>query len=613
MFKHLSLALGLSLALNADAQQPVKCATDEYHQEAIKQHPELVKIEQEANEHALKSAPSLNKASQIRYIPVVFHVIHKNGFENISQAQIMDQIRILNEDFRKKSGTRGGSSTNPLAADMEFEFRLAQYDPNGNKHDGINRIYSSLTDEANNSVKALSYWDSEKYLNVWVVNTIAAIGVSGGTVLGYAQFPWDRASKPTTDGIVIRADQVGVVGIGDDDQAGRTLTHEIGHWLGLYHTFQGGCSGSGDGVGDTPPVASASSGCNKGRNSCNNDSPNLPDQIENYMDYSDGTCMELFTLGQKTRVQSIVQQYRSFLYTNVVTYAGIDQAGNYVPVTPSSFVAPISFTFETGDPAATSGFRYNNFNNNSNNTTSNTNGWAHNGSTGFTSSGSVSMLNFNNPTPALNSRDGFQTPEINLANLNSPFLEFNYAYAQKSSVNFDSLCVYVSGNFGMNEEQVFGETGSKLATTGIQTNSFVPNNNEWRKVSINLWKFHLMNNVRVRFEFFNRRGNNIYIDNISLLNGSTGVNDQLKKQMNFNMAPNPVSTGALVSFELKQSQYVKISITDQLGKEVKNIHNGTIDAGKSELYIERSGIQSGLYYIQFEAGDQRFTHKLLIN
>ncbi len=612
MFKNLFLALGLSLALNSNAQLTIKCATDEYHHEAVKQNPELLKYEQEANAYATSNTNSLNKATAVRYIPVVFHIIHKNGFENISQAQVMDQIRILNEDFRKKAGTNGGLTTNPLAADMEFEFRLAQYDPNGNKHDGINRVYSTLTDEANNSVKALSYWDSEKYLNIWVVNTIAAIGVSGGTVLGYAQFPWDRASKPTTDGIVIRADQVGVVGTGDDDQAGRTLTHEIGHWLGLYHTFQGGCSGSGDGVGDTPPVASASSGCNKGRNSCSNDSPNLPDQIENYMDYSDGTCMELFTAGQKSRVQSIVQQYRSFLFTNVITYAGIDASGNYVPVTPSAFAAPISFTFETGDPAVTSGFRYNNFNNNSNNTT-NTTGWAHNGSTGFSSNGSISMLNFNNATPALNSRDGFQTPEMNLTNLGSPFLEFYYSYAQKSSVNFDSLCIYVSGNFGMKEEQIFGESGSKLATSGLQTASFVPNSNEWKKVSINLWKFHLMNNVRVRFEFFNRRGNNIYVDNISLLNGSTGLNDRLKEEVNFSLAPNPFSLDANISFELKQQQYVHISITDLLGKEVKKIHTGTIHAGKNELYIDRSGIQSGLYYLQFEAGDQRFTHKLLIN
>lgn len=615
MPRTLFIALVTFFTLQSTAQTIHKCATDEMWAESVKQNPELIKQREAADAIAQQNNTLVQgKSAQIRYIPVVFHIIHKNGFENISQAQIMDQIRILNEDFRKKPGTNGGKSTNALAADMEIEFRLAQYDPWGNKSDGINRIYNpNFTDNANNGVKGLAYWDSEKYLNIWVVNTIAAIGGVSGTVLGYAQFPWDRQSKPTTDGIVIRADQVGTVGTGRQDQAGRTLTHEVGHWIGLYHTFQGGCFGQGDGVADTPPVAAASSGCNKGQNSCSSDVPNLPDQIENYMDYSDGTCMELFTTGQKSRVHSILNQYRTFLYNNNPTYAGFDGNGNYLPVAASIYTAPITFTFDGADPAAGLGFRYQNLHNNVNNT-ANPYGWAYNGSTGYMSAGCLSMLNFNNTTAMLNSRDGFITPEINFALVASPFIEFYYAYTQKSSVNFDSLCVFASSNFGMTEERIFGETGSGLATSPVQATAFIPgSSSQWRKVSVNLWRYHLKPNVRFRFEFFNRRGNNVYVDQISFSNGSTGSNEQWKEAVNFEFGPNPFHSNAQLSFELKEKQFVKILLIDLLGREVKNVYNGILNSGKTELNIDKEGLMPGVYNLQFEAGEQRFTHKLLIN
>ncbi|MFZ9971146.1 MAG: M43 family zinc metalloprotease, partial [Bacteroidia bacterium] len=181
-------------------------------------------------------------------------------------------------------------------------------DPSGNCTDGINRIYSSAgveTSMSSEPVKQLAYWDKTKYLNIWVVTSIAASGGGTGTVLGYAVFPW----MTNRDGVVVRHDRVGSIGTAANTDGGRTLTHEVGHWLGLYHTFQDGCTG-GDLCDDTPPVNGTftNASCPANGNSCNNDSPDLPDMWENFMDYSDGKCMSAFTTNQRSRMHYFLGQ-----------------------------------------------------------------------------------------------------------------------------------------------------------------------------------------------------------------------------------------------------------------------------------------------------------------
>ena len=154
---------------------------------------------------------------------------------------------------------------------------------------------------ANNNVKGLISWPNTKYLNIWVVNSISLSGSSStGTVLGYAYKP-NPGQSTTYDGIVIRHDRMGRIGTGTS--MGRTLTHEAGHYLGLDHPFKGGCF-AGDNCADTPPVLEASYGCNTNANTCSNDSPNKPDMIENYMDYADDNCMNLFTDDQRAIMRS---------------------------------------------------------------------------------------------------------------------------------------------------------------------------------------------------------------------------------------------------------------------------------------------------------------------
>lgn len=252
-----------------------------------------------------------------KIIPVVFHVIHNNGPEKISIAQCESAIEAINRDFRRQYGTRGGS----MGVDTEIEFSLATMDPNGFPSTGVTYTQSSLTNHSmdnDDNLKQIIIWDTERYLNIWIVKEIGG-GSSGGTVLGYAYYPGAPANL---DGIVIRADCLGSKEIypqgfyfGDNNYS-RTLTHEIGHYLNLPHTFDGGCF-SGDGIDDTPPADSPNYGSVKRINSCNNDvGQDLPDQVRNYMDYASDFVADMFTDGQKQEMHAALITYRSTLISN---------------------------------------------------------------------------------------------------------------------------------------------------------------------------------------------------------------------------------------------------------------------------------------------------------
>ncbi len=303
--KVLAGAFIFSVLTRVDAQ----CLTDQKADEFMHDHPETISkktvTEKEIQEYSKTRGASARRAKYI--VPVVFHVIHLGGEENITKAQIDDQMRVINEDFQRQNKDSGNLRNyfKSRAANLDIEFRLAKIDPNGNCTDGVNRIYSNLTVNAGEAVKNLNgaQWDYRKYLNIYVVQSIESGGAQG-IILGYARFPW--ATNSGTDGILIRADRVGTIGTAVASGAGRTLTHEIGHWLGLMHPFQGGCSNSQsrtDNVEDTPPVASSftNANCPANGNSCSNDNPNELDLWENYMDYSRGSCQNMFTKGQKTR------------------------------------------------------------------------------------------------------------------------------------------------------------------------------------------------------------------------------------------------------------------------------------------------------------------------
>ncbi len=234
-------------------------------------------------------------------IPVVVHIIHNNGPENISDEQVRNGIEIMTRDFRKLNPDI--ASVHPdfqsITADCQIEFKLAGKDPQGNCHTGINRVVSTLTyDGYNNSMKQLINWPRNKYLNIWVCN-------QPGDAAGFSMYPSsvNSASEAYLDGIVLRYDYVGAIGASSEGRS-RTLTHEAGHWLNLRHLW-GNSNEPGDpdncnlsdNVDDTPQTIGHTT-CNINAHTCDA----TRDNIQNYMEYS--YCSNMFTNGQCARMRS---------------------------------------------------------------------------------------------------------------------------------------------------------------------------------------------------------------------------------------------------------------------------------------------------------------------
>ncbi|KAL5532533.1 hypothetical protein ACEPAF_4307 [Sanghuangporus sanghuang] len=220
-------------------------------------------------------------------ISVYFHVISEDSTEaggNVPDSQIQEQIDVLNADY----------------ADSGLSFTLAATTRTVNS-DWFNNAGpdSSQQDEMKETLREGGAAD----LNVYTVGFTSG---SGAGLLGYATFPSSYDSYPTDDGVVILFSSL-PGGSTTNYNEGRTLTHEAGHWVGLYHTFQGGCSGVGDQVDDTPAEASPAQGCPTGRDTCSSAGT---DPIHNYMDYSYDSCLNEFTAGQVTRLTDQIATYR---------------------------------------------------------------------------------------------------------------------------------------------------------------------------------------------------------------------------------------------------------------------------------------------------------------
>ncbi len=638
---------------------------------------------------AKRAAEILKEKDETVYvIPVVFHVFHKMGPENISVAQINDCLRVMNEEFNGKNAkvSTVHADFKDIVGDTKIEFRLASRDPQGNCTNGINRYYHPNpyfdSKAPCDSLKRIYIWPRDKYLNCFVVGSIESDG--NGRTLGYATFPGGQAN---VDGLVMVHDGIGSIGTANSTNQS-VATHEIGHWLGLFHTWGNGtcgnaanCNGAGDGIADTPTTKGSPSVCDLNEASCGSRA-----NVQNFMDYSFCYCM--FTQGQSAKMRSTLENVavRKNLWQPAnITATGTEYttgnppnnlckadfmtstikpicAGNTVTFTDYSYgsVTTWNWSFPGGTPATSTeqnptvtyptagtysasltagdgNFTVSStkenivqvvpvnalplpyvqpFTNmsvlNPDFTVSNGDNdktWQLNSSTGADDSKCVYIQN--RLVTGSDKVDDLITNTFDLTNFTQPVVRFKYAYARKSSTSDDALSVYVSTDCGVTWSQRKIIKGTSLKTGADNTaTDYVPTAGEWKTTEVSLTSFKT-DGVRIRFNWVNGGGNNVYLDNINIGEINVGVSELSLSGYNFGLFPNPADQSTQVTFELDKAANTSVALFDLLGKKVRTLHEGNLYEGDHSINIEKENLTPGIYFVKLQVDNQEFTKKLI--
>ena len=684
------LVLSLGVASMALAQAPLPCGQVEAQAAFDAAHPEEAET-RAAREADVRAAASEllqrgGEDNELYTIPVVFHVIHDNGPENISNEQIFDAMEVLNRDFRLMNSDTAQIVAGfvDIAADVDVEFRLAKRDPSGNCHSGINRIQSELTYEGTNEMKQLINWPRESYMNVYVCAEAAGAA-------GYTNYPSEWGAN--TDGIVLKHEYVGSMGTSNPYRS-RTLTHECGHWLNLPHTW--GSSNNpneadncqvDDGVEDTPLCLGSPVGfCDLERTTCGS-----LDNVQNYMEYS--YCSRMYTLGQRARMRAALNSNvadRNQLWTpNNLNQTGVFEdellcsaefavdrievcIGEEIQFTDQSFFGVEAWSWDFGDGTVLAGSVDSLHRNPIHQyaeagefevylTVSNTNGaitsldpvvitvmdngmlpgawqesfeagigpwaddqwdvqslsgypWQIRSTTGYTGARSLYVRNRNNESGDITR---ITSSTYNAEDMAAVMIGYKYAYSHRATGETDDrLKLQVSRDCGetWNTRQ-FHRGLIDLATAPDHGGNFYPSGpEEWaghiEEVGNELY---MVPNLRVRFEFESKGGNNVFLDDINVygvdsLGNVVGLDPVIAAvQPTLVAFPNP-SWGTVTVRAMWSGGDARLLLRDATGRLERDIPMNGIQGRTLQL----EGLTQGVHLVELQAGDRREVIRLVV-
>lgn len=689
MTRFLTVVMALFTLINTQAQEVKFCGQTAQTEKLFKHFPDLRRDAEEAHQR-LEDETALFAAErgggdEVLIIPIVFHIIHEGGSENISDEQVYDCLRILNRDFRKQNPDtlQVVDEFVDLISDIQIEFRLAQRDPEGNCTKGINRIFSPLTNEGGSGMKDLIFWPRDMYMNVWVCK-------DAGGAAGYTYLPGsvNNGWLADQDGIVLLHSYTGSIGTSSVTRS-RTLTHEVGHWLNLRHPWGGTNSpalpsncNDDDGVDDTPLTIGWTT-CNLEGESCGS-----LDNVQNYMDYS--YCSRMFTQGQRTRMRAAafsgVADRNELWTTQNLTATGVLEeepvlcaadfdvsrrvvcVGEEVQFIDQSFNGNNSWTWSLGDGTTISGDvaeTYQNpvhvFNEPGTYTiTLNTGNGIdtveetkeafilvldqaenefpyvegfENGlseelyflnnlgddvtfevSTLAAKTGTRSLRLDNRNNDIEDSVDEVTTRTFNGSNASVVALEYSWAYANKFNETDDRFRIYFSADCGQTWTLRKQHRGfSDLPTANPTNGNFVPTASQWETNTIFFDDPEILtDNLRFKFYFQGKGGNNFFLDDINIYVNTVDVNDFESLSNSVLLYPNPSQGNTTLKFENQSPvDEAVIYLTDATGRRILEVYNNALPSGSYQWNIDARGLSTGLYFVVMELDGKRVSKRLI--
>ena len=612
-------SLFFCVCLVGNAQTSDRCGSEEYLEHLKATQPEayknIVAFRQHVTYYQQQSLRTSATTDTIIKLPVVIHVVHNNAAgiiggtnnTNISDAQILSQVTVLNNDYQRLNADSVNTPVGykPIAANVKLQFCLANRDPNGLYTSGITRNYynqASYSVADNSLLSTIAYWPSDQYLNIWICDLNAG-------VLGFAQPP-GAASVPglsptdgaaTTDGVVIDYKAFGTVGtILTKYSLGRTTTHEVGHWFGLSHPW--GDYNSGDCLltdycSDTPPCGNSFESsfptCSNIPTGVNTIVCSPARMIQNYMDYSDDGCMNLFTQDQKSRMRTTIE-FSARRYA-LLTSLGCCSIGNLVST-------PYEKLFEDGS-IISDGWSTINLNSSS----TYTKGFElSNKSALNVGSYAISVTN-DSVYKASNAAThkyvySYVSPYLNLKTTSNPKLRFNWAYSPLTNNGAtDSICVFIAEGCDDNFIPLYVFYGAGFSSTTNTRAQFIPNGNEWSTTEINLSNFSNNAGARIKFVAYSKGINTFYLDNINVAPSS--------QDLLVNVFPNPTTDILNIEMTFNGKKTIDYIIYNVLGQLVFKASDQ--DMYSYTKHFDLGALASGVYLILVSDGEQKTIRKIV--